>query len=135
MNKNKIIIFSIVTLIVILLIGLSIAYIIKENKINPIFKTEKITLSYDDYSNLKFKVINLENEKTIKEIIKLSSKIDIEKKVDYNLAIKNDYKIDFNNGNIIWMQNNEKHACLVTNDFEKVIIVPDTLIKLVKESL
>lgn len=70
-----------------------------------------------------------------KKFGKLATRINLEVDSDYKLAIINNYKIDFNNGTTILMQENEKYGYIKTNDVEKVIILSDSFIKLIKGNI
>lgn len=135
MNKNKIILITLITIIAILIIATGISYFAIINKINPIFATEKITLSHTDYYNLKFKVVSLEDEKVIKKIKQLSSRINLNEKEASKLVVRKDYKIDFNNGTIIYMQSDKTNGYIESNKLNKSIELPNNLIKLIKDNI
>lgn len=107
MNK-KILIFIILAILLIATI-VSVCIIINNNskaKLNR-FYTEKIIVTYTNYTTDENKTLEITDKASLKEILKMCNTIDINSKPDENLSIRNDYTVNFNNGTIIYMQKEE----------------------------
>lgn len=136
--KKKLIIYTALAVTLIAVIILTIFFITKPKKSNETnFITDKITISkYEGYKITD--TIEITDNEKLNNFTKIYNTINLEEDDQsiINLAIKNDIKVDLNNGIHFFIQLDLESYCYFENDNSKRIIkMPDGLMDFVKSAL
>lgn len=140
MNK-KIAIYILCGLLITIIIGISLYFIIKDNNAvdsDNVYSTEKVLIEkYEEDGTTK--TIEVTKNKQIKELTKICDNVSLEQdETSKYLAIKNDVKIDLNNGIFFFIQLGLEDYCYIENrnsNIKAVIKMPNGLLDYVKSIL
>ena len=140
MNK-KLIIYISCGILVAIIIGVSLYFIIKNN--NPIasdnvYSTKNVIIEKYE-SDKTTKTIEITKNKQVKELIEICDNVSLEQdETSKYLAIKNDIKIDLNNGVLFYIQLELTDYCYIENtnsNIKAVIKMPEGLYEYVQTIL
>ena len=140
MNK-KLIIYISCGILAAIILGVSLFFILRNNNSthsDNIYSTEKIIIEkYEEDGTAK--TIEITKSKDIKELTKICDSVSLEQdETSESLAIRNDVKIDLNNGIIFFIQLDIEDYCYIENsnsDIKAVIKMPSGLLDYVKNAL
>lgn len=140
MNK-KVIIYISCGIVIALILGISIYFILRNNFSNVldnVYNTKKVVVEkYEDDGTTKAIEITKTNE--IKKLTEICNNISLEQDdTSAHLAIKNDVKIDLNNGIIFFIQLDLDDYCYMENEnsnINAVIKMPEGLLGYINEIL
>ena len=121
MSKRNII-FICIAVAVVIIIAFTICFVVihnnnnKNNSEQNIYKTEKITITkYDENFEVE-KTIDVTKNREIKELKEICDNLSLEQDdISSRLAIRNDIKVDLNNGTFFMIQSDLKDYCYVEN--------------------
>lgn len=140
MNK-KLITYIICGVLVAIIIGVSIYFIIKtNNKVDSdnVYSTQKVIIQkYENDGTVKS--IEVTKKKHIKELIQICDNVSLEQdETSKYLAIKNDIKVDLDNGVLFYIQLELTDYCYIENtnsNIKAVIKMPQGLYEYVQNVL
>lgn len=140
MNK-KIAIYILCGLLITIIIGISLYFIFRDNNAvdsDNVYSTEKVLIEkYEEDGTIK--TIEVTKNKQIKELTKICDNVSLEQdETSKYLAIKNDVKIDLNNGIFFFIQLGLEDYCYIENrnsNIKAVIKMPNGLLDYVKSIL
>lgn len=139
--KKKLIIYISCGVLAAIILGVSLFFILRNNKSthsDNIYSTEKIMIErYEEDGTSK--TIEITKKKDIKELTKICDNVSLEQdETSESLAIRNDVKIDLNNGIIFFIQLDLNDYCYMENNnsnVQAVIKMPSGLLDYVKNAL
>lgn len=137
--KKKLIIYTALVVTLIAVIILTIFFINKPKKSNETnLITDKITISkYDGYKVVQ--TIDITDSQRLNDFNKIYESIALgDASSIINLAIKNDVKVDLNNGTHFFIQLDLESYCYFENDNDntkQIIKMPDGLMDFVESTL
>lgn len=136
MNKRTII-YICCAIAVVLIIAFAIYFVVSANKSEN--TQEKITITKYNENFKVDKTIDITNKKQVKELTKICNNPSLEQDdMTPYLAIKNDVKLDFNNGIFFMIQLNLEEYCYYedsNSDTKLVIKMPEGLLESINNIL
>lgn len=138
MKKNKLLFIIIGIVLAVAIIGVTIYFIIANKEPVTINNTVTETITIENLAEGN-KTIEISKKKEIEQLKEIYSKISLEQdETSKYLAIKNDIKIDLNNGILFYLDNNLDDYCYYedSNTNTKFVIkMPEGLLDFVNSAL
>ena len=139
MNKKTIIFISIAVGAVILIAIASFLIFSLFFNTNKDYKTKKATIETYDYNFELENTIEITDKNELKQLNKILNTISLDNDVVTEpIAIRNDIKLDLNNGVIFFIQKDNEEYCYIENsnkDVKQIIKFPNELMEYVKSKI
>lgn len=139
MNKKTIIYISIaVGAVILIAVGIFLIFTLTSNT-NEDYKTKKVTIQNFDENFEVDKTIEITDKNKIKQLREICNGISLEKdNTTETLAIRNDVKINLNNGVVLYIQLDYDKYCFIENsnkNIRQIITMPEGLFEYVNNIL
>lgn len=135
--KNKKILYIITSVIAIIVISAVIYLAVTlTNKPKSPYYTKNVTITKYEDDN-KAKTLEITDKRLVNKLIKICDNMNFNQdEKAKKLSIKNDVKVDLQNGTIFYIQKGLEEYCYIeTGDIKKVILIPEGLYNYVNENL